>query len=146
MSTFIRPITVLLAVASLAACGGSGAGPSTATGPTGAGTGGTGGTGGAANGGSPTITASSTPAGGGAYGSGGGNYYFSPTPDTVAAGSTVTFRFGSVTHNVHFDSGPALPDSIPASMNTSVARNFPSKGTVTYHCSIHNFSGVLVLR
>jgi plastocyanin len=67
---------------------------------------------------SATIVASSTTTGG-SYG-GGGNYFFNPTPDTVAAGTTVNFQFGSVVHNVHFLSGPTTPDSIP------VRRTIPS--------------------
>ncbi len=92
---------------------------------------------------STTIVASSTTTGGGAYG-GGANYFFSPNPDTVSAGAVVTFQIGSVTHNVHFDSGPVALDSIPAANNTSAQRTFTAPGTYTFHCSIHNFSGTLV--
>jgi len=91
---------------------------------------------------SNTITASSTTTGG-AYGSG-GNYFFSPTPDTVAAGTSVTWMFGSVTHNVHFDAAPMATASIPASTNTSVARTLSAPGTYTYHCTIHGISGTVV--
>ena len=91
---------------------------------------------------SMTIIASSSTMGG-AYGSG-GNFFFSPNPDTVTAAAPVTFQFGSVVHNVHFDTGPSLPDSIPATSNTSVARTFTAAGTYTFHCSIHNFSGTVI--
>jgi plastocyanin len=91
---------------------------------------------------STTITASSSTSGG-AYGMG-GNYFFSPTPDTVTAGTAVTFRFGSVVHNIRFDTGPAAIDSIPLASNTSTNRTFPTAGTYNFHCTIHNFAGVLI--
>lgn len=94
---------------------------------------------------SNTITASSTTTGGGAYGAG-GNYFFSPTPDTVAAGTSVTYVFGGVTHNVHFSAVANAPDSIPATANAAVARTFPTAGTYNYECTIHHFSGVVVVR
>jgi len=92
---------------------------------------------------STTITASSTTTGG-VYGSG-GNYFFSPTPDSVTAGTAVTYQFGSVTHNVHFDAVANAPDSIPASSNTSVQRTFSAAGTYTYHCLIHGIGGTVVV-
>ena len=126
-------IGLTLAVAALAAC-------SSSTAPN---TGGGGGGGGGAS--SNTITASSQTTGGGAYGSG-GNYYFSPTPDTVKAGTAVAYVFGSVTHNVHFDAVANAPDSIASSTNTSVNRTFGTAGTYNYHCTIHNISGVVVVQ
>ncbi len=122
----ISSIALSLCVAgALAACGSS-----SSTGPSG--------------GSSNTITLSSQTTGGGAYGGGGGNYFFSPNPDTVSAGTAVTFKIGSVIHNVHFDTGPTPLDSIPASSNSSNVRTFAAAGTYTFHCSIHNFSGTLV--
>lgn len=92
---------------------------------------------------STIITASSTTTGG-YYGSG-GNYFFSPTPDTVAAGTPVSYVFGSVVQNVHFSVANA-PDSIPATSNTTVMRTFMTPGTYTYECLIHHFSGVIVVK
>ncbi len=123
-------IGLTLVVATLAAC-------SSSTAPNSSGGGGGGGS-------SNTITASSQTTGGGAYG-GGGNYYFSPTPDTVTAGTAVTYAFGSVAHNVHFDAVANAPDSIPKSMNANVNRTFTTAGTYTYHCLIHGISGVVVV-
>jgi plastocyanin len=97
----------------------------------------------ASGGANTTITASSTTTGG-AYGSG-GNYFFSPTPDTVAVGAAVTYAFGSVTHNVHFAAVANAPDSIPATFNTTVVRTFTTPGTYMYTCLIHNISGVVVV-
>lgn len=124
-------LTLALAVGA-AAC-------SSSTAPTSSG----GGTGGGSGATSNTITASSTTTGG-AYGSG-GNYFFSPNPDTATAGTPVTYVFGSVTHNVHFISGPTAPDSIPSTANASVMRTFATPGTYTYKCFIHNITGVVVV-
>jgi plastocyanin len=140
---FTVGLTLVLA-ASAAACSSSTApsdGSSTSTG-TPAGTGGSGNVSNSSNN-STTITASSTTTGG-YYGSG-GNYFFSPTPDTVAAGTPVSYVFGSVTHNVHFSVANA-PDSIPATSNTTVMRTFMTPGTYTYECLIHHFSGVIVVK
>lgn len=102
------------------------------------------GSGGSTGGHSTTITASQTTTGG-AYGSG-GNYFFSPTPDTVAAGTNVTYSFGSVRHNVHFDAVAGAPDSIPSTMEAQVQRMFSTAGTYTYHCLIHGISGTVVVQ
>jgi plastocyanin len=99
-----------------------------------------GGTGGA----SATIVASSTTTGG-SYGSG-GNYFFSPTPDTVAAGTSVNFQFGGVTHNVTFTPVANAPTNIPATANATVGRMFPTAGTYNYTCTIHNIGGVVVVK
>jgi plastocyanin len=74
-----------------------------------------------------------------------GNYFFNPTPDTVAAGN-VTWMFGTVTHNVHFEGGPFAADSIGASSNTFGTLTLTTTGTYIYHCTIHNFSGTLVIQ
>jgi plastocyanin len=127
----IQGITVGLTVAlaaSIAACSGSSGG---STAPSSGG-------GGASGGSSNTIMASAMMSG--------GNYFFSPTPDTVAMGTSVTWMFGSVTHNVHFAAVANAPDSIPASTNTSVARTFTTPGTYTYKCLIHNISGIVVVQ
>jgi plastocyanin len=74
-----------------------------------------------------------------------GNYFFNPTPDTVAAGN-VTWRFGTVTHNVHFGAGPFADDSIGASSNTLGTLTLTTPGTYIYQCTIHHFSGTLVIQ
>jgi plastocyanin len=126
MRPHVRLLTLAVAAIGAAAC-------SSSTSPGG----------GSVGGHSLTITASSTTTGG-SYGSG-GNYFFNPTPDTVPAGSTVTFAFGSVAHSVHFDVAGA-PDSVPTVMNTSAQRLFPTAGMYPFHCSIHNFHGLLVVK
>lgn len=64
------------------------------------------------------------------------------TPDTVAVkvGSSVTFAFGSVVHNVFFDAANGAPADIGgANANVSVGRAFTTAGTYTYTCHIHPF-------
>jgi plastocyanin len=79
---------------------------------------------------SSTINASGTASG--------STFFFNPTPDTVAVGTTATYTFADVAHVVHFDVAGA-PTDIPATMNTSVARTFPTAGTYPYHCTIHPY-------
>jgi plastocyanin len=61
---------------------------------------------------------------------------FNPTSLTVATGTTVTFTFEGVTHNVTFTTTGA-PADIPNNSNTSVTRVFATAGTYGYHCTIH---------
>lgn len=87
-----------------------------------------------------TIVASGSSGSNNGFGNtSGGQYYFSPSPDTVAAGTTVTFQFLDVTHTVTFDSGPAALADIPATSNADSTRTFPVAGTYTWHCSIHPY-------
>jgi plastocyanin len=74
-----------------------------------------------------------------------GNYFFNPTPDTVAAGN-VTWKFSTVTHNVHFGAGPFADDSIGASSNTFGTLTLTTPGTYVYTCTIHHFTGTLVIQ
>lgn len=74
---------------------------------------------------------------------------FSPAALTINAGQTVTFAFGSVGHNVTFDSQAAgTPADIPGvNANRSVDRTFSTAGTFQYHCTIHpGMSGSIVVR
>jgi plastocyanin len=66
------------------------------------------------------------------------NITFDPSPLNVVVGSTVTFAFGSVGHNVFFDATPGAPADIPGTnANTNVTRTFPTAGTYVYNCHIH---------
>jgi plastocyanin len=78
------------------------------------------------------------------------NNSFSPTPDTIAAGS-ITFHWATnaVTHNVTWTGGPTTPAGSgnqaggAADYSTTV-----QAGTYTYHCTIHaaqGMSGTLVV-
>jgi plastocyanin len=74
---------------------------------------------------------------------------FSPNPLTVNSGQAVTFAFGSVAHNVIFDSpGAATPADIPGSnANVSIDRTFATAGTYRFHCTIHpGMAGSIVVR
>jgi plastocyanin len=138
MSGIIRIISASLIVA-LAACGGS-----TGTYGTGSngGNGGNGGYGGNGDGGNqnppPANTINATP-----------SLVFSPGTLTINSGDVVTFAFGSVAHNVAFDSpNAATPTDIGGfNSNTSIERSFSTAGTYTYHCTIHPFmTGSVVVR
>lgn len=79
------------------------------------------------------------------------NLTFRPTPDTVAAGSMVSFAWHSVAHNVQFDT-PGAPASIGTGLQGFTSgdstRVFPTAGTYNYHCRIHglSMSGVIVVQ
>ena len=62
----------------------------------------------------------------------------SPSTLTVSAGSTVTFAFGSVAHNVFFDAQAGAPADIAGTnANVSINRQFTTAGTYNYTCHIH---------
>lgn len=62
---------------------------------------------------------------------------FSPFLTTIAAGGTVTFRFGSVDHNVIFGTVAGKPADIQIIRNANVARTFNTKGLFPYDCTVH---------
>lgn len=63
---------------------------------------------------------------------------FSPAALSVAAGTTVTFTFEGVEHNVTFDNVSGAPANIDATYSASVSRTFATKGTFPYQCTIHS--------
>jgi len=67
------------------------------------------------------------------------NLSFNPRQIRVTAGSTVTFAFKSVGHNVNFDTQNAgTPADIPGvNANVNVQRTFNLAGTYQFHCNIH---------
>ncbi|MHB1310411.1 MAG: cupredoxin domain-containing protein [Gemmatimonadaceae bacterium] len=61
---------------------------------------------------------------------------FSPNSIQVGVGTTVSFVFASVVHNVNF-SGTGAPANIPNSSSTTVTRTFATAGVYTYDCNLH---------
>lgn len=73
---------------------------------------------------------------------------FTPGRINLTAGGTVTFDFGSLAHQVFFNSAVAgAPADIPeATSNKTVARTFTTAGTFVYNCRIHpGMSGTVVV-
>jgi plastocyanin len=156
----ITMIATLAAVLTAAACGSSGSGSNSNGGGT---------TSGPVSGHSDTVTGvgSSATSGGGGGGGGGGNpystapmartrsaaepYFFTPTPDTIAVGTTLNFVFQDVNHTVTFDMNPGTVANISSIAAGGVAnadstRTFSTAGTYTYHCSIHPYmTGTIVV-
>ena len=63
---------------------------------------------------------------------------FNPASLTVTRGTSVTFTFQSVGHNVFFDAVAGAPADIPNVLtNTDVARTFSTTGTFAYACHVH---------
>ncbi len=63
---------------------------------------------------------------------------FSPFLTTIGVGGTVTFRFGSVDHNVIFDpSKLGRPADIQITRNVNIARTFNTRGLFPYDCTVH---------
>jgi plastocyanin len=74
---------------------------------------------------------------------------FTPNQENIAVGETVTFAFGSLGHNVTFDTrNGGTPDDIPGiNANRSIQRTFNTAGTYQYHCTIHpGMAGSVVVR
>lgn len=63
---------------------------------------------------------------------------FSPFLTTIGVGGTVTFRFGSVDHNVIFDPAKlGRPADIQITRNVNIARTFNTRGLFAYDCTVH---------
>ncbi|OLC01811.1 MAG: hypothetical protein AUH78_17540 [Gemmatimonadetes bacterium 13_1_40CM_4_69_8] len=76
-----------------------------------------------------------------------GNNFFSPTPDTVAAGQ-VTFSWSTPSngHNVTWLTGPTTPPN-SATMQSGTFPATLQAGTYTYHCTIHaGMNGTIVVQ
>jgi plastocyanin len=90
----------------------------------------------------------------GSYGSGSTcTFFFNPTPDTVAVGAAVVFKFDDVAHTVTWDAAGGLPNlgftnGQPTGVMNSVVTDgtVTTPGTYTWHCSIHPYMhGTLVV-
>jgi Cupredoxin-like domain len=90
---------------------------------------------------------------GGGYGGGGTRtcqFFFNPTPDTITAGTAVSFKFDDVGHTVHWESGTLANIGSVATngvTNQVVADGTPAAGTYQWHCDIHPYMhGTLVVK
>ena len=63
---------------------------------------------------------------------------FNPAAITVHAGDTVSFAFGTVPHNVFFDTQAGAPANIDGrNTNVVITRTFTTPGTYRYECHVH---------
>ena len=63
---------------------------------------------------------------------------FSPNDIVVAVGSSVSYTFQSVGHNVTFSAVAGAPPSIlGTNSNTTISVTFATAGTFPYQCTIH---------
>jgi plastocyanin len=114
MATNSRVIPAVLLFALAAGCGGYSSSPTTPT------------TGGSGNGTPVTIPAGAETKGSAAY---------VPNPVTITAGAAVTWKnTDNTTHTTTSDTGVFNGSLAPGA---SYSYTFPTKGTFTYHCSIH---------
>ncbi len=67
----------------------------------------------------------------------GNNNRFSPSNVDLIGGGTVTWTFGSVPHNVIFNSTAGAPANVPVVSNTEEKRTFNTAGTFPYDCTLH---------
>jgi plastocyanin len=73
------------------------------------------------------------------------NFYFTPTPDTIVAGTMLYFTYGDVEHQVVWDTPGSPPNGEPAE-NVTLPIGTAQPGVYHYHCAIHGYEqGVLVV-
>ena len=163
----MRLIQAMVITALIAGCGGGSMATDPGTNPT------TGGTGGGTGGGTAGGTGGGTGSGSGGDvggGSGGGpvatavavtvgNDFFrsdrngsvNTAVDTIAAGGTVTWRWGntgSVPHSVESISTPSFASSaIQSGSGSTYQQTFTTPGTYRYNCAVHGslMTGVVVV-
>jgi plastocyanin len=128
-----RQCAILAGLILLASCGGGGGGSPTSPAP-GATTPTT----------PPAPTAPTTPAASEVIATSSNS--FNPTSLTVARGTTVTFTFQSVIHNVTFANVTGAPANIANTSNSAVTRTFSTVGTFGYDCTLHpGMTGTVVV-
>ena len=67
----------------------------------------------------------------------GGQNAFDPAQTDVGSGATVTFSWGTVTHNVTWDSPPATVNNSGDKSSGTFQVTLTTPGTYNYHCTIH---------
>jgi plastocyanin len=73
-----------------------------------------------------------------------GSYRFSPQKVTISSGGTVNWSWQSnAPHNVTFQS---LGKHSPTSSSGSFQVKFTKSGTYSYLCTVHNFTGTVVVK
>jgi plastocyanin len=72
---------------------------------------------------------------------------FDPGQVDITAGGTVTWRFGTVTHNVTFNGTAAgTPANVDNTTSANQARTFTTAGSFPYHCTLHaGMNGTVVV-
>jgi plastocyanin len=72
---------------------------------------------------------------------------FDPAQVDITQGGTVTWRFGTVTHNVTFTGTAAgTPANIDNTTSANKSAAFPTAGTFPYHCTLHaGMNGTVVV-
>lgn len=73
---------------------------------------------------------------------------FTPNRVILARGGTVTFRFGTVPHNVVFANTAGAPANLPGvRVNEAIPVTFNTAGSFQYDCQIHpGMSGTVVVQ
>lgn len=72
---------------------------------------------------------------------------FDPSQVDITAGGTVTWRFGTVTHNVTFNgTGAGTPANVDNTTSANQTRTFTTAGSYPYHCTLHaGMNGTVVV-
>lgn len=75
------------------------------------------------------------------------NNFFTPSPDTVAAGQiTFSWASGGVAHNVIWDSGPGTLPADVSPRSSGTVQVTVETGNYAYHCSLHaGMNGTIVV-
>jgi plastocyanin len=75
----------------------------------------------------------------------GNSNVFDPATAAVARTGTVSWTFGTVTHNVTFGSAAGAPANIANVSSTTVSRQFNNAGQFDYTCTLHQGMNGLML-
>lgn len=67
-----------------------------------------------------------------------GSSTFNPTEVNLLKGGTVTWRIGTVAHNVIFSNVAGAPADIGVTRDAEVSRTFNTAGSFPYECTLHS--------